>query len=514
MNAHMFIDAENVKPEVGFMAVEKFRREYTIDRVDIIGKEDVISQRYRAAGEPYRVQNCYFGKNSADTWLCVEIAKTIFDEAEVDTIIIVSSDRDFLPAIKLAVEKDKKVIVISNGFGHRNLRRLLRELKINLAKVQLVDYRDGLTITEDEPKKKKKSLSDLMKDATPTFVDLRAQKIKKFYARLSFANEKFFRKREDRIKFIFVKHGESLHEIPFVDGMNIVVFGNVLRELQIIGKKADVNRIVADSLLNMDGSKIYFPSAEDLIGDWTEPSAAFDNLSLSSLDYFTANNVSVEIIFLTHGEDIFEVPFVPGIGEKIFMQVLFERQVISTQEDFAKVLAENFLSVDCGKIYLQNVQKKVSAQTIFISYGGEFIEIPFENGMAVEKFMRTLRDSGVVGDNKFIKQVISDSFLKIRGGKVYLSFEENIFQDDGGDFLAELEYLSASSRKFLFANAEQLNFVRVLYEGVLYDVPFVNGMNFSTFAQIVEELGITTKGASRNVLTGNGFKIIHGMVYL
>jgi len=109
LSAYIFIDAENVKPEIGFTAVEKFSYEYFVEQVEIIGNESNISSKYLEAGDQYQVKNCFFGKNSADTWLCTEIAKTIFEKPEVDIIIIVSSDRDFLAAVKLVTDKRKKL---------------------------------------------------------------------------------------------------------------------------------------------------------------------------------------------------------------------------------------------------------------------------------------------------------------------------------------------------------------------------------------------------------------------
>ena len=511
MNAHIFIDAENVKPDFCFMAVEKYRREYNINRVDIIGKEDTISQKYKTAGEPYRVQNCYFGKNSADTWLCVEISKAVFEESEVETIIIVSSDRDFLPAIKLAVEKNKSVIMISNGFGHKNLRKLLRELKINLDNVQLVDYRDGLIVPEEVRKKKKKSLSALMRDATPAFSDERSQKLQKIYSRLSYINEKFFRKREENIKFIFVKRGEILSEVPFIDGMNLITFINVMRNLDVISKKDDVPKIIEDSFLKLENKKVYLLNEDDL----TETGSEFDGLSFEVLQYFLDSDSEVRIISLKHDENFFEVPFIDGIAEEIFLQILQDKE-IATAETFDSIIEENFLKVEDGKIYFLTEEELFFAessqktQTIFVSYGGEFIEVPFENGMATGKFMQTLRDYGITGNDKFILQVLRDSLLKISGGKVYLVLDEET-QDD---FEVDFENLSSESLKFLSANNDNIQFVRIFHKGVSVDVPFVNGMNFVIFAQIIEELKISTKGSSRGIISDNGFKIIHGMVYL
>ena len=74
MIAHVFVDAENIPPSVTFKVVEHFGREHTITRVDIIAKEDSLPARYRGLDEKiYRVQNCFYGKNSADTWLCIEM---------------------------------------------------------------------------------------------------------------------------------------------------------------------------------------------------------------------------------------------------------------------------------------------------------------------------------------------------------------------------------------------------------------------------------------------------------
>ena len=139
MSAQIFIDADNVKPEIGFKAIEKFSKKYVIAGVDIIGNETTLSSKYIEASDRYNIKNCFYGKNSADTWLCTEIAKTIFENPAVDVIIIVSSDRDFLAAIKLVTDQKKKVILVSEGSGHKNLKALFYDLRINPDFVELVD---------------------------------------------------------------------------------------------------------------------------------------------------------------------------------------------------------------------------------------------------------------------------------------------------------------------------------------------------------------------------------------
>ena len=355
MNAHVFIDAENIPPEIGFRTVAKFRRDYTICRADIIGKRDTLSAKYLSAGTPYHFQNCYYGKNCADTWLCVEIAKTIFQEPDIEAIIIVSSDRDFLPAIKLAVEKKKIIILVSNGEGHKNFQRLLRELKINLDDVQLVDYRDGLELTETSTKKKKRSLADLMKDATPTFIDAQESKLKKFYQRMLPATESFFRKREDQVKFVFIKYANQNVEIPFIDGMNLATFTNILRELRITNKKTNIDSLLARNLLYVKGRKVYQSQLDEKIAEVVEESqkttSPFDNLSEHIVEYFTANNSKVKIIFVKRGEEILEVPFIEGMSEQLFLQMMLEKKVIEKDSDLEKVLKESFLKNSGAKIY-------------------------------------------------------------------------------------------------------------------------------------------------------------------
>ncbi|MBQ9496061.1 MAG: NYN domain-containing protein, partial [Selenomonadaceae bacterium] len=101
MIAHVFVDAENIPPSVTFKVVEHFGQEHTITRVDIVAKKDTMPYKYRGLDKNiYRVQNCFYGKNSADTWLCMEMVRAIIDEPDLELIIIVSSDKDFLPAIK------------------------------------------------------------------------------------------------------------------------------------------------------------------------------------------------------------------------------------------------------------------------------------------------------------------------------------------------------------------------------------------------------------------------------
>ena len=521
MKVHIFIDAENIPPEIGFKTVDKFRRDYTIEKVDIIGKTEVLSHRYLSAGKPYRVQNCYYGKNSADTWLCVEIAKTIYEESEIETIIIVSSDRDFLPVIKLATEKQKEIIVVSNGMGHRNLKRLFQELNINADDVKLVDYRDGLNIVENK-KRKKKSLSELMKNAQPTFIDTRTKKLRNFYKKMPLSVENFFRKRTEQIKFIFLKCEQNIVEVPFVDGIKTSTFQNILRETNMIGKKISFEKILADSFLKIENDKIYLQTAEEMFPDFEDKeNDLFAELSLETLNYFSESLAEIKSVFVKRGSELVEVPFIEGIDAEIFLQLLFEKQLIETLEDFMKIVEESFLEIKDDKVYLRSENEIEDAenfaefedwQTVFIKFGGELLEVPFSEGMLVQDFLEILCFFGVMGDRNFIIKVLKDSMLKIREGKLYFADKEKNLSEETFENLNDL---SAEVKKFIAANESRFKFINLNYNGYFENIPFVNGMVYSWGAKILLELGVIDKFEdARKVFVNNGFQIINGSIYI
>ena len=326
MKAHVFIDAENISPEIGFQAVAKFRRDYTICRADIIGKRETLSSKYLSAGTPYHFQNCYYGKNSADTWLCVEIAKTIFEETEVEAIIIVSSDRDFLPAIKLAVEKNKTIILVSNGEGHRNFKKLLSDLKINYNAVQLVDYRSDLELSDDD----KKILSEM------TEINKREQKLQTFYRRMSKDIKNFFWKREKEIKFIFIKHMNKISEVPFVNGIQIYVFQKMLRDLKVIDKYTNVGRLATRNFLSRKNRKIYLKSGEEMIPD------DFVEENFSELE-------NLQTIFINCNGELVEIPFVAGIDYQDFVEILNCFGIVGDVDFINKVITESLLEISADK---------------------------------------------------------------------------------------------------------------------------------------------------------------------
>ena len=454
MQAQIFIDAENVRPELGFRAIEKFSRDYSVTCVDIIGREETMAYRYKTAGNPCRVQNCFFGKNSADTWLCVEIAKTVYENPATEVIIIVSNDRDFLPAIKLAADKKKSVIFVSSGIVHKNLRKFLRELKVDMDFVKLIDYHDELTIPIDEGvHKKKRSLSELMKDVKPVVIDSRRQKLESFYMQLSDDEVRFLRKREDQIRFIFIKRGNNFVEVPFITGMSMFRFTAILRELKVIGKKVSGLQAANENFLKVVGDSVCFYREEEFQETPIELLSKFSGLSKASRKYFIDNARKVRTVFINHAGKLAEVPFVDGITLENFGGILRELKVIGKNTGVKKVSEVSLLTVRENRIYLQSedelmeamdtdtrsianflAENKDEVKKIFVKRNRKIYEVPFVNGMRQGIFFCILKNRGIVNRSVDVPQVIRDSFLDLIDGQIYFQSEERLFDSLQIDF--------------------------------------------------------------------------------
>lgn len=423
MSAHIFIDAENVKPEIGLSAIEKFSRAFELDSVDIIGKETAISPKYHAARATYRIQNCHYGKNSADTWLCTEIARTIFEKPEVEVIVLVSSDRDFLPAIKLATEQNRKVIVVSDGLGHKNLKAMLYDLRINPELIELVDFRGIANI-------QKRGANKPMEKTLPSG---RLDKLHKICAKLPPNTKNFFVNRSAKVKFIFVKHGDRLAEIPFLDGINLQTFTNVLRDFKIIGRNDTAGDVIAASFLKVVDNAVHICSEAEL-RQIDEAAAAVE----SDADFLETNAANAKTIFVKHGDSICEVPFVDGIPAEIFSAILKKRGILTN-----------------------------------------------------------------------LSAVVRDSFLDMRGGRIYFRAEEDIFNY----VEPNLKSLSAESRSFLSANEPRVEKIPLIYSNATYKIPFVDGMHLSVLVHILRDLKIFTKSTpTLRVLANNGLVVENNIV--
>ena len=411
MVAHVFVDAENISPAVTFKVVEHFGKEHTVTKVDIIAKEDMLSYRYRDLDEKlFRVQNCFYGKNSADTWLCIEMVRAIIDEPDLELIIIVSGDKDFLPAIKFAVDYEKKVVVVSNGAGHKTLTEQLRALHVPPEAVELKDYRLNFAAT------------------TPA--------LEKFLPQLPFFLKKYFFDREARIKFILVKKGAQIVEVPFIRGMGSNVFRRLLIELNVINRGDSVKDFVARNFLKLAHDRIFFRSEAEL---------ALPSPAEQVETFFADNAAAVRKIFVKHSGKLFEVPFVDGMPLGVFGQMLREKKIIGKGATVSVVATNSLLDVRDDKVFLRDEDALDAAYertindadeyfdfhaaqltSVFVKHNNKLSEVPFVDGMPLELFGKLLRDMNIIGKNTLPATVATNSLLDVRDGKVFLLGEDEL----------------------------------------------------------------------------------------
>ena len=431
MSAYIFIDAENVKPEIGFKTIEKFSLEYSVEQVEIIGNETNISSKYLESSSQYQIKNCFFGKNSADTWLCTEIAKTIFEKPEVDVIIIVSSDRDFLAAVKLVTDKNKKIIFVSDGNGHKNLKSLLYDLRINPNLIELVDFKN-LTVNIPETEKKK-GANDSMEifSPNPTVNKIRELCKKNFSTQMQI----FFNKNEEKVQFISLNHGGKFVEVPFIDGINISTFTNILIALKIISEGKLVPKIIDENPLKIENNKVFIDSN-------TKTSEKSKTPFNDVITYFSAHAQETKNIFIKCGEDLHEIPFVNGISLGMFSRLLKGYSIAENMEQAKKIIAESFLDLRDNKVYLHNEEnistalnfdfQKLSAkpleflknnesqiQFISVTQGTNEFEIPFVEGIPVNIFSTMLKELKVLGKSAKVQKFLTNNNFIVKENFVY-----------------------------------------------------------------------------------------------
>lgn len=433
MSAYIFIDAENVKPEIGFTAIEKFSYEYFVEQVEIIGNESNISNKYLEAGNQYQVKNCFFGKNSADTWLCTEIAKTIFEKPEVDIIIIVSSDRDFLAAIKLATDKNKKIIFVSDGNGHKNLKALLYDLRINPDLIELVDFKN-LTVNISEPEKKKGAVNSMEIFSPHPAIN----KLRELYKKpLPSHSQNFFIQNKENIEFIALQHDGKEIEIPFIDGINLSTLTNLLIALKIIPNGKTLLKIIDENAFKIENNKVFLDN--DI-----KPSETEKNPFNDVINYFKAHAAETKNIFIKCEENLQEIPFVNGISLGMFSRLLKGYEIATDDAEIKKIIADSFLDLRDDKIYFHSEEKisdalnldfqKLSAQSLeflktnegeikffSVTQGNHQFEVPFVEGMPINLFSAMLKELKVLGKNAKVQKFLTNNNFTVKNNLVYKS---------------------------------------------------------------------------------------------
>ena len=492
MNAHIFIDADNIKPEVGFQAIENFSRKYFISGVEIIGNELNLSSKYLEAGDRYNIKNCFYGKNSADTWLCTEIAKTIFQNPELDAVIIISSDRDFLAAIKLVTDQNKKVILVSDGNGHKNLKALLFDLKINPALVELIDFKNDLAAESKKPAVKISAEKISPAPASPvnvkeTFKDLLPPNL-----------QSFLEKNENKVKIISIMHAEIFTDVPFIDGMNISTFTNILVAMHVAYDGKIVKKIISENPLRSAYQKVFFDANKKL----PPPKNPFETV----FKYLDAHAAEMQNISLKFGENSFEVPFVDGINFSTFTNILLALKVIPDGKSFEKILAENPLKLENNQLFFDAENFQIlkyleehadQVQNISLKFGENSFEVPFVDGMDFSAFKKILLTMEIIPDEISFEKILAENPLKLENNQIF--FDAENFQ----------------ILKYLEEHADQVQNISLKFGENSFEVPFVDGMDFSVFKKILLTMEIIPdENYFEKILAENPLKLKDDKIFI
>lgn len=238
MRIHIFVDAENIPKGLFEKSYTYFTHRYDVVKVDIVGKERHISY-YRdnySCSSKFKFTNCFYGKNSADTFLTAYILQALFEESLTECFVILTQDRDLSVAVKFITDYNKQVILVSNI---DKILSNLKDMNINMGLVSSMQF--------DIKKQKKESL---------------------FYFPIPEAQIKNFAYIP---KTIFLRTGENrLIKVHFYDGIKYNLFLNIIPVKKIrqgYSTKLKFKDILAYSYLYIKNDMVFIDLDKILEGE-------------------------------------------------------------------------------------------------------------------------------------------------------------------------------------------------------------------------------------------------------
>ena len=288
MKIHIFIDAENIPANNALETYDVLRESGTC-QCDVVGKKDILPQSYlKRQGKTFRIHNCDYGKNSADMYLTVCIAKAIYEEDDTDIYAIISNDRDFAPIIQLAVEKKKQVLLLGLEAQSKGLAHSLEQMNVDMEFLTLG------TIDSDPP-------NELIK------VEDLPSGLFEYY------------RKNYKGSTIFVKRGGKLVELPFIEGMHANQFIDLMRRFGIWTKSQKLEDEIESLYLKIVNNRVHFLEFEDKTAPPNHPKIAQmpDDLKKFYKEFFVGDT-----IFAKRENSIVELPFVNKMHLGRFVQLM------------------------------------------------------------------------------------------------------------------------------------------------------------------------------------------------
>ena len=293
MKIHIFIDAENVPATNALVTCNVLAEDNEITRCDVVGKEDILSPAYlKRRSKKFRIHNCNYGKNSADMCLTVIIAKAIYEEHDTDIFAIISNDRDFAPVIQLAVEKRRQVLLLGMAEQLKALEQSLKLMKIDMNFVTL-GVIDGEMLSESI------KVADLPNGL-----------------------REYFEKNHTG-STIFVKRGDKLIELPFIDGMHANIFLDLMRRCHIWTRAQKIQDEIGSLYLKVVDNKVRFvDSIDELPNEVPKLELMPDDLK----DFYQSQYEGGKI-YVRYNDKQVELPFVNGMHLGRMIQLMRHFQI-------------------------------------------------------------------------------------------------------------------------------------------------------------------------------------------
>ena len=269
MKTHVFIDAENIPWQQAMMFYEKVCEQYDVNFCDVIGKLEILAMHYfKFKSDAFRLCPCNIGKNSADTWLTVYMAKAIYEEDETGQIVILSSDRDFVPIIKLALERQKFVLW---GIHPAQMNGIENTIGTAAMNTEFLDVKPLSDEKKSAPKPPPTKKTEIPKEIKPPKPQAKPAQKKKSdgglrnvtISQLPKALREYYRTRYIGSSIMAMKD-DVFYKLPFINGMDINMFTHLMRSTMIYSKSAKVDRMLRELGLKKIGSSIWYMSEQEL----------------------------------------------------------------------------------------------------------------------------------------------------------------------------------------------------------------------------------------------------------
>lgn len=227
MRLHIFVDAENISTKSFFDGMKQLRLLHSIAKVDVFAKE---MPQY-LDNFPCNFIKCFYGKNSADTFLAANIVKALYEEPLTDGFAIFSGDTDFAPVIKVITDAKKPVIVID---AYQSLDDKLKELDVDMRYFQRIGTRVGVN---RPPKGKYKQIR---KVKIPI-----SKKMKKLFPQ--------------KPQTVFLMTHKIIYEIPFFNGISIQAFTNDLPITTLLNHycTTKLKTVLEKNYLKIEDNRVY-----------------------------------------------------------------------------------------------------------------------------------------------------------------------------------------------------------------------------------------------------------------